>query len=181
MPSSGWAACKYHMAEKSPTVQPTRQRKVLIIARFHTGTEDQKPTVAADTCWLLQVDFSLDFVHPDLLCKWIVGGSNTHFGLAELSVANRQPDLAKLKRRSPCIVRINFSTMYSSITIESLQLFRVTKGRVKKRGLIIKQGFCGRHKWLVLASGLTLDHCLGNAAFGETRFQIAAIKFTLDR
>jgi hypothetical protein len=31
------------MAEKSPTVQPTRQRRVFTAALLHTGLDDQKP------------------------------------------------------------------------------------------------------------------------------------------
>lgn len=41
MPMSAWYACRYHMAEKSPAVQPTRQRRVLIEARFQVVREDQ--------------------------------------------------------------------------------------------------------------------------------------------
>lgn len=36
------------MAEKSPTVQPTRQRNVLIPALFHVGLDDQNAVVRGD-------------------------------------------------------------------------------------------------------------------------------------
>lgn len=45
MPMSGWKACRYHMAAKSPVVQPTRHRKVLTPARRHADREDQKARV----------------------------------------------------------------------------------------------------------------------------------------
>lgn len=41
IPRSAWKDCRYHMAEKSPAVHPTRHRRVLIPARFQTGVELQ--------------------------------------------------------------------------------------------------------------------------------------------
>jgi hypothetical protein len=40
-PRSAWNDCRYHIAEKSPAVHPTRQRRVLTPARFQTGVEVQ--------------------------------------------------------------------------------------------------------------------------------------------
>ncbi|CAH0056330.1 unnamed protein product [Clonostachys solani] len=48
MPSSGWNAWRYHMAEKSPTVQPTRHRRVLTPARFHVALELQKSRLSVE-------------------------------------------------------------------------------------------------------------------------------------
>lgn len=48
MPRCGQAAWRYHMAEKSPTVHPTRQRSVLTSARRQTGVDDQKGRVHAE-------------------------------------------------------------------------------------------------------------------------------------
>lgn len=42
MPSSGVYACSSHMAEKSPSVQPMRQRKVLTPALIHVWLDVQK-------------------------------------------------------------------------------------------------------------------------------------------
>jgi len=42
MAMSGWKAWRYHMAEKSPSVQPTRHLSVLTPARRHVGREAQK-------------------------------------------------------------------------------------------------------------------------------------------
>ncbi|KAF6826121.1 hypothetical protein CPLU01_09853 [Colletotrichum plurivorum] len=39
---SGWNDWRYHIAEKSPKVQPTRHRNVLTPARFQVGREAQK-------------------------------------------------------------------------------------------------------------------------------------------
>jgi hypothetical protein len=50
MPRSAWYAWRYHMAEKSPVVQPSRQRDVLTMALFHTERERQKSLVLADRC-----------------------------------------------------------------------------------------------------------------------------------
>lgn len=48
MPTSGWKAWRYHIAEKSPNVQPTKHRRVLTAARRHVGREVQKSDVAMD-------------------------------------------------------------------------------------------------------------------------------------
>ncbi|CAH0030217.1 unnamed protein product [Clonostachys rhizophaga] len=48
MPSSGWNAWRYHMAEKSPAVQPTRHRRVLTPARFHVALELQKSRLSVE-------------------------------------------------------------------------------------------------------------------------------------
>jgi hypothetical protein len=48
MPNSGWNAWRYHMAEKSPAVQPTRHRRVLTPARFHVALELQKLRLSAE-------------------------------------------------------------------------------------------------------------------------------------
>ena len=42
IPRSGWKDWRYHIAEKSPAVQPMRQRNVFRDARFQVGGEDQK-------------------------------------------------------------------------------------------------------------------------------------------
>jgi hypothetical protein len=41
-PRSAWNDCRYHMAEKSPAVQPIRHLKVLTPARRHTAEDPQK-------------------------------------------------------------------------------------------------------------------------------------------
>lgn len=41
IPRSEWKDCRYHIAEKSPAVHPTRHRRVLTPARFQTGVELQ--------------------------------------------------------------------------------------------------------------------------------------------
>lgn len=41
IPSSGYKDCSVHMAEKSPTVQPSKQRSVFIRALFHVDLQDQ--------------------------------------------------------------------------------------------------------------------------------------------
>lgn len=41
IPRSAWKDCRYHIAEKSPAVHPTRHRRVLTPARFQTGVELQ--------------------------------------------------------------------------------------------------------------------------------------------
>lgn len=48
VPRSGWKAWRYHMAEKSPSVQPTRHRRVLTPARCHADLDDQKSVEAMD-------------------------------------------------------------------------------------------------------------------------------------
>jgi hypothetical protein len=48
-PNPGWLTCRYHIAEKSPTEQPARQRRVLIPALFHTYAEPQKVIADADS------------------------------------------------------------------------------------------------------------------------------------
>ena len=40
-PRSAWNDCRYHMAEKSPAVQPIRHLKVLTPARRHTAGDPQ--------------------------------------------------------------------------------------------------------------------------------------------
>lgn len=42
MPKSAWYACRYHIAAKSPVVQPTRHRNVFTPARRHVARHDQK-------------------------------------------------------------------------------------------------------------------------------------------
>lgn len=48
MPISEWKAWRYHMAEKSPRVQPMRHRRVLTPARRHVDLDVQKPRDEAD-------------------------------------------------------------------------------------------------------------------------------------
>lgn len=73
MPSSGCAACRYHMAEKSPAVHPTRHRVVLTMALFHTGFDDQKlaGVAAADVVVAFfppaPAVFGPDWLHASLL------------------------------------------------------------------------------------------------------------------
>lgn len=43
IPRLGCVACKYHMAEKSPVVQPTKHRIVLTEALCHVDFDDQNP------------------------------------------------------------------------------------------------------------------------------------------
>lgn len=45
MPRSGWKAWRYHIAEKSPNVQPTRHRRVLTPARLQICLDDQNSSV----------------------------------------------------------------------------------------------------------------------------------------
>ena len=40
-PRSAWNDCRYHMAEKSPAVQPIRHLKVFTPARRHTAEDLQ--------------------------------------------------------------------------------------------------------------------------------------------
>lgn len=48
VPSSGWKDWRNHMAEKSPKVQPTRQRVVLRPALRHVEGDDQKSSDVGD-------------------------------------------------------------------------------------------------------------------------------------
>ncbi|KAF6798789.1 hypothetical protein CSOJ01_12630 [Colletotrichum sojae] len=71
---SEWNDWRYHMAEKSPRVQPTRHRNVLTAARFHVGREAQKSqdsTGGGVGCFdLLQQDGLLTLCEDVDLGKW---------------------------------------------------------------------------------------------------------------
>lgn len=70
-PRSAWNDCRYHMAEKSPTVQPTRHRSVLIPALFHTGVELQNCVEDNDSAAAALLGHSvlaLLLVHASLRC-----------------------------------------------------------------------------------------------------------------
>ena len=70
-PRSAWNDCRYHIAEKSPTVQPTRHRRVLIPARFHTGVELQKcveDNDSAAVALLGHIVLTLLLLHASLRC-----------------------------------------------------------------------------------------------------------------
>ena len=67
IPSSGYFACRIHKAEKSPSVQPIRQRNVLIVARFHVCLDVQNPsdvTEAAESVECLSSFKLLLCLHP---------------------------------------------------------------------------------------------------------------------
>lgn len=76
-PSSPWNDCRYHMAEKSPTVQPTRHLKVLTPARLHTNEEFQNcvdDNGKADVALLLHDVSILLLLHDDLPCPTLAAG-----------------------------------------------------------------------------------------------------------
>lgn len=65
MPIVGYESWRYHIAEKSPAVQPTRHRSVLMAARFHSMREAQKLGAIADEGGVVALGH--DLVDPSLL------------------------------------------------------------------------------------------------------------------
>ena len=63
---SGWNACRYHMDEKSPSVQPTKHRSVFRAERRHIDREAQKLSVVRD-----DVFFLVCFGHGDFGSRWL--------------------------------------------------------------------------------------------------------------
>jgi hypothetical protein len=91
MPRSVWKAWRYHIAEKSPIVQPTRQRRVLIAARFQIGLDDQNcDEVGGGTVdLLLQAGFGLFLVHSSLRCVMRMLGWNIRSRFEDLFTVDR--------------------------------------------------------------------------------------------
>ena len=70
-PRSAWNDCRYHIAERSPAVQPTRHRSVLIPARFQTGVELQNCAEDSDSAaaaLLGQSVLGMLLLHASLRC-----------------------------------------------------------------------------------------------------------------
>lgn len=55
IPRSGWDAWRYHIAEKSPAVHPTKHRSVLTEARRHVGLDAQKSNANGEARFGLDV------------------------------------------------------------------------------------------------------------------------------
>lgn len=103
VPISGWKAWRYHMAEKSPSVQPTRHLSVLTPARFHVGLDDQKSTdVTAGAGVVVLLLLHPAFEDSDSHCRRLVDVANAVRGLAAndwARVAARLNDAARNEAR----------------------------------------------------------------------------------